>query len=157
MGQTSVERRPKGATDGGGAGTSRSLRQGWPPAGTTNGAKSSQGSDETWIGRGEENAAYVCLQGMLGRVACAFHSGDTKTLERLVPNFASIGTAIRTALASGSADPLKAAPRKEKRLGGRGAQGGNRKADASVPAGADSGAGGDGERTVCNAGWSYIQ
>ncbi len=58
------------------------------------GAKSSEGSDETWT----------------------FHSGDTKTLERIVPNFDSGGAAIRTALASGSMDPLKAAARKEKRL-----------------------------------------
>ena len=55
------------------------------PHDTNNNArgKSSSGDDDdddTWIGRGEEHAAHVCLQGLLGRVAWTFHSGDTKTL-----------------------------------------------------------------------------
>ena len=33
--------------------------------------------EETWIGRGEEHAAHVCLQGLLGRAAWTFHSADT--------------------------------------------------------------------------------
>jgi len=43
-------------------------------------ANDPQGNDETWIGRGEEHAAHVCLQGLLGRVAWTFHSTDTKML-----------------------------------------------------------------------------
>jgi len=45
--------------------------------------------DETWIGSGEEHAAHVCLQGMLGRVVWTFHSTDTKKYGDVVPSSTS--------------------------------------------------------------------
>ncbi|KAL3806036.1 hypothetical protein ACHAXA_005246 [Cyclostephanos tholiformis] len=41
---------------------------------------------ESWIGSGEEHAAHVCLQGLLGRVVLTFHSADTKTYGGVVPS-----------------------------------------------------------------------
>jgi hypothetical protein len=43
----------------------------------------------TWIGSGEEHAAHVCLQGLLGRVVWTFHSADTKTYGDVIPSSTS--------------------------------------------------------------------
>jgi len=61
----------------------------YPAAENNQGNSDQHGSSEleSWIGRqGEEHAAHVCLQGLLGRVAWTFHSADSKILGGVGPS-----------------------------------------------------------------------
>ena len=79
--------------DGGGAATAGGNSEGDDAqildASTSASASAYEPYDETWIGSGEEHAAHVCLQGLLGRVVWTFHSADTKTYGDVVPSSTS--------------------------------------------------------------------